>query len=125
MNDVVRLVATPIKALPVFLRLSPSARPPALGPRRRLIEPSVERALRGWVHEALRSTRAPLVGISEWVSLDSRAVPHTVSFIVDTGGARRHLVIEKASERIVRSDVNAVLASQGLCAQERRATAEG
>ena len=98
-------------APPAFLCLLPSSRPPALGSRRRLIAPKVERALRGWIHDELRASTGKLVELSEWVSLDSRAIPHTVSILVEAGGAHRHVVIERASERILATDVRAAMAT--------------
>ena len=98
-------------APPAFLCLPPSAPTPALGPRRRRIAPKVERALRGWIHDELRASTGKLVDLSEWVSLDSRAIPHAVSILVEAGGAHRHLVIERASERIVAADVRAAMAA--------------
>lgn len=61
------------------------------------------------------------VEVFEWVSMDSRAVPHSVCVLVGTGRARRRFVIEKASERIALADVHAVSASQGLRAHARGA----
>jgi hypothetical protein len=37
------------------------------------------------------------VDLFEWVSMDSRAVPHSVCVIVGAGRAGRRFVIEKAS----------------------------
>jgi hypothetical protein len=59
----------------------------------------------------LRASTWKLVELSEWVSLDSRSIPHTVSILVEAGGAHRHLVIERASERIVAADVRAATAA--------------
>jgi hypothetical protein len=59
----------------------------------------------------LRASTGELVELSEWLSLDSRAIPHTVSILVEAGGAHRHVVIERASERILATDVRAAMAT--------------
>ena len=106
---------------PIFFPLSQLARPPALDPRHRSIDPAIARALDSWFRNALRLPADTSVELSEWVSVDSRAVPHRVCVLVGTGRASRRFVIEKASERIVLADVHAALRSQGLRAQGLRA----
>ena len=105
----------------IICPLSQLARPPALGPRRRAIVPAVARTLDAWIRSALDMPAETRVELSEWVSMDSRAVPHSVRVLVGTGRARRRFVIEKASERITLADVRAALASQGLRADARYA----
>jgi hypothetical protein len=106
---------------PIFLPLSQLARPPALGPRRRAIDPAVGRTLDSWIRSALHVPAEQSIDLFEWVSMDSRAVPHSVWGLVGTGRARRRFVIEKASERITEADVHAALPSQGLRAHARDA----
>lgn len=99
---------------PIFLPLSQLGRPPALGPRRRGIDPVVARTLDSWIRGALHVPAETALDLLEWVSMDSRAVPHSVCVVVGTGRARRRFVFEKASERITEVDVRAALLSQGL-----------
>ena len=86
------------------------ARPPFLGPRRRCIDPSVLHTLKSWVCDALERTAHGSIEVAEWVSMDSRAVPHIV--LIGVGGAgrgRRSVAIRKASERIVEADIRTAL----------------
>ena len=105
----------------IIYPLSQLARPPALGPRRRAIVPAVARTLDAWIRSALDMPAETRVELSEWVSMDSRAVPHSVRVLVGTGRARRRFVIEKASERITLADVHAARPSPGLRAHARDA----
>jgi hypothetical protein len=106
---------------PIFFPLSQLGRPPALGPRRRAVDPAVARTLDSWVRNALHAPDAQSIELREWVSMDSRAVPHSVCVVVGTGRARRRFVIEKASERINEADVHSALRSRGLRADTRHA----
>jgi hypothetical protein len=101
----------------IFFPHSQPARPPALGPRTRAIDPEVARRLDSWIRSALQMPAETRVELSEWVSMDSRAVPH----LVGTGRARRCFAIDKATERIGLADVNAALPSPGLRAHARDA----
>ena len=96
-------------------------RPPALGPRRRAIDRAVGRTLDSWFRSALRVPAEQSIELLEWVSMDSRAVPHSVWVLVGTGRARHRFVIDKASERIALADVHPALPSLGLRAHARHA----
>jgi len=109
-----------MNALIVYPR-SQLARPPALGPRRRAIVPAVARNLDSWIRSALDMPAETRVELSEWVSMDSRVVPHSVCVVVGIGRARRCFANDKASERIGLADVNAALPSPGLRAHARDA----
>lgn len=101
--------------VPTLLVLSKSSRPPALKPRRRSLAAHVEQTLRSWIEHELRGSTAELRDISEWISLDPRAIPHTVIVRVKAGrSSQRCVVIEKATERIVAADVIQAIASLGL-----------
>ena len=106
---------------PVFFPLSQLGRPPALGPRRRAIDADVARTLDSWIRSAMQLPAETSVGLFEWVSMDSRAVPHSVCVLVGTGRYRRRFVIEKASDRITLADVHAARPSPGLRAHARDA----
>jgi len=54
------------------------------------------------------------IDVSEWVSVDSRSVPHTVVVTVAAGLKTRVLIIEKASERIDEADVCVSLRANSL-----------
>jgi hypothetical protein len=95
-----------------FLPLAEPVRPPSLGPRRRGLDPNIERTLRAWVRSFLDLVADAPIELVEWVSLDSRAAPHTVFIIVGTGRKRRTVAIEKASERIVEADIRTSLRSR-------------
>ena len=106
---------------PIFFQLLQLGRPPALGPRRRAIDPTVARTLDSWFRNALHEPAEQSIELLEWVSMDSRAVPHSVCVLVGTGRYRRRFVIEKASERITLADVHAARPSPGLRAHARDA----
>jgi len=101
--------------------LSQLALPPALGPRRRATDLAVARMLVARIRRALNMLAETRVWLSEWVSMDSRAVPHSVRVLVGTGRARRCFALDKASERIGFADVNAALPSPGLRTHARDA----
>jgi hypothetical protein len=85
-------------------RFLSAPRPPALPSRRRTLDSNVERRLRSWIRSALQLPTATPIQLCEWISMDSRCVPHTLSVVVD-GAVFRHFTIEKASERILEADV--------------------
>jgi hypothetical protein len=96
-----------------IVRVSLPSRPPSLGPRRRDIDPTVQRRIESWVRGALEAASDLPMAISEWVSMDSRSVPHAVCVLVGEGReGRRLVVIEKACERIVEGDVRSALRSR-------------
>jgi hypothetical protein len=95
---------------PLFSPLPLRARAPARGPRRRVIDSAVGRRLESWFKSALRVPADQSIEVLEWVSMDSRAIPHRVCILVGTGRAPRRFVIDKASERIALADVLAALA---------------
>lgn len=82
-----------------------ASRPPALPARRRPIDASVERSLRSWIRSALQLPATSPIRLCEWVSMDSRAVPHVLCATVGHGAVLRHFTIEKAAERIAEADV--------------------
>jgi hypothetical protein len=84
-----------------------------LPPRRDPLSPGLLAKLRRWcaAQSGDAATAFRVLDGCEWVSCDSRAVPHTVCLVVQSEGLRRHLVIEKASARIVESDLRAALPS--------------
>ncbi|MBM4183431.1 MAG: hypothetical protein FJ207_04295 [Gemmatimonadetes bacterium] len=106
---------------PTFLLPAQLRCPVALAPRRRAIDPNVARTLEAWIRSALHVAAEASVRLSEWVSMDSRAVSHRVYVFVGTGTACRCFVLEKASERIFQADVHGALGSQGLRAHARDA----
>jgi hypothetical protein len=92
-----------------FLPLLPS-RAPALAPRRRAVEPAVARALCASIRETLHAASNVEVALSEWVSMDSRSVPHAVLVVVGSGSDSLAFQIDKACERILAADVRAAVA---------------
>lgn len=96
-----------------FVRATSTCRSPALPPRREPLSPSFLARLHTWCDALRRSgALAPTFRVLdgwEWVSCDSRAVPHTVCIVVQRDGARQHLLVDKASARIVESDLRAAL----------------
>jgi len=60
----------------IIYPLSQLAHPPALGPRRRANDPAAARTLDSWFRSALDMPAETRVELSEWVSIDSRTVPH-------------------------------------------------
>lgn len=92
---------------PIFYPLLQLARPPALSPRRRVIDPEVARKLDSLIRSILHMPAETRLELSEWISMDSRGVPHSVYVHVGTGRDRRCFVIDKASERIALADVHA------------------
>jgi hypothetical protein len=94
-----------------FLRATQTDRPPALPPRRVPLSATFLERIRLWAAALRRSggraSTFRVLGGWEWVSCDSRVVPHTVCLVVQTERRRQHLFIEKASARIVESDLRA------------------
>lgn len=93
----------------VFLRSASATRPPALDPRLRRIDPAVERRLERWVRNILQLRLDTPLTFTEWVALDSRAVPHTLFIRAGAGREQRSFVIERASERIAELDLREAL----------------
>lgn len=48
------------------------------------------------------------VELFEWVSMDSRALPHALYIVVSTRSAQMRYIINKASERVAQADVLAL-----------------
>jgi hypothetical protein len=95
-----------------FAQFAVPSRPPALGPRRRGLAPDDEARVASWLRGALQVPLHERVELSEWTSMDSRAVPHVLFIAIGARGARRCFAIEKAAERIVEADFDMLKGTQ-------------
>lgn len=83
---------------------------PALGPRRRALDPRVASRLRTWVLGSVTLPAETRVDFTEWVAMDSRApAQHMVHVVLVSAGSRRRVTIDKASDRITLGDVRSAL----------------
>jgi hypothetical protein len=85
-----------------------------MAPRRRVLDLAVEHRLRAWIRGALELPSTVPVSLTEWVAMDSRATPHTVTISMGRGETARHLTIAKAGERISERDVRSAARAQSL-----------
>ena len=68
------------------------------------------RALCASIRETLHAASNVEVELSEWVSMDSRTVPHAVLVVVGSGPGSLAFQFDKACERILAADVRAAVA---------------
>jgi hypothetical protein len=94
-------------------QMATGVRAPCLPPKLRSLPHARERRLSEWFLEVAQAL-AKVVAIEEWVSLDSRSVPHRVLFIFEVlNRGEEHLhsfEIRNASERVQRDEVAAAWA---------------
>jgi hypothetical protein len=76
------------------------ARPPYLWPRCKLGIDAEIQALRDWIFARLTLNAGVSVSISEWVSFDSREVPHTTRIAIRDGDRSLTASIGKPIARI-------------------------
>jgi hypothetical protein len=82
-------------------------RTPCVPPKLRAVEPVLAEALCAWLVQARPELRGQQLVVEEWVSNDSRCIPHWTSFR-RAGGARPTWVVAKAPRRITRADLDGV-----------------
>ena len=92
-----------------FFHLPGSSRPPCLPRRARNLQCATGQKLREWARQAFGADERTLIHVREFVSTDSRSVPHVVVLVAHLEGASRCALLSQASDQIVEEQIFAAV----------------